>query len=156
MESTQTQKTSQKSTKKGCVMTFKALESGTKGTTLPTKQALDNLCFNSQRLIPAIAQQHDSGEVLMMAWMDQASITETLSTGRVCYWSRSRQAYWRKGESSGHVQKLIEMRADCDGDTLLLLVDQLGPACHTKRNNCFYIAIDKDNARIIADPEKTL
>jgi len=137
-------------------MDFKALESKPKGTTQSAEQAIDNLRFNANGLIPAIAQQYDSGEVLMMAWMNKTSIAESLSTNRVCYWSRSRQAYWRKGESSGHIQKLIEMRADCDGDSLLLLVDQSGPACHTHRNNCFYVSIDKDNARIIADPEVSL
>lgn len=89
-------------------------------------------------LVPAIAQQHDSGEVLMMAWMNRESLAETLATGQVCYWSRSRDRLWRKGESSGQVQKLIELRIDCDGDTLLLLVDQTGVACHTGRRNCFY------------------
>ncbi|MEM7171805.1 MAG: phosphoribosyl-AMP cyclohydrolase [Pseudomonadota bacterium] len=100
------------------------------------------LKFNDQGLIPAIAQQHDSGEVLMMAWMNAAAIGETLETGQVCYWSRSRQAMWRKGEQSGQRQRLIEMRLDCDGDTLLLLVDQLGVACHTGRRSCFYLETD--------------
>ena len=90
-------------------------------------------------LVPAIAQQHDSGEVLMMAWMNRESLAETLATGQVCYWSRSRGRLWRKGESSGQVQKLIELRIDCDGDTLLLLVDQTGVACHTGRRSCFYL-----------------
>src|SRR5690606_6630022 len=91
------------------------------------------LRFDRDGLIPAVAQQHDSGEVLMVAWMDRAAIEETVATGRVCYWSRSRQARWRKGDTSGHVQRLVELRVDCDGDTLLLLVDQTGPACHTGR-----------------------
>ena len=94
--------------------------------------------FNSDGLIPAIAQQHDTGEVLMMAWMNAGSLTETLRTGRVCYWSRSRQAFWRKGDTSGHVQMLVDCRLDCDGDTLLLLVDQTGAACHTGRRTCFF------------------
>jgi phosphoribosyl-AMP cyclohydrolase len=89
-------------------------------------------------LIPAIAQQHDTGEVLMMAWMNQDAIDETLRTRRVCYYSRSRQALWRKGETSGQTQQLIDLRFDCDGDTLLLLVDQTGVACHTGRRSCFY------------------
>jgi len=92
-------------------------------------------------LVPAIAQQHDTGEILMMAWMNSDSIRETLETSRVCYWSRSRQSLWRKGESSGQTQGLVEMRVDCDGDTLLLRVDQLGVACHTGRRNCFYRAV---------------
>ncbi|MFO1188779.1 MAG: phosphoribosyl-AMP cyclohydrolase [Alphaproteobacteria bacterium] len=96
--------------------------------------------FNADGLVPAIAQQHDSGEVLMMAWMSRESITETLETGMVCYWSRSRRRLWRKGETSGHVQTLRELRVDCDGDTLLLLVEQTGPACHTGERACFFRA----------------
>ena len=92
-------------------------------------------------LIPAIAQQHDTGEVLMMAWMNRAAIAETLATGQVCYWSRSRQALWRKGETSGQTQRLVDLRLDCDGDTLLVLVDQNGVACHTGRRSCFYRAV---------------
>lgn len=113
---------------------------------------IDTLKFNENGLIPAIAQQHDTGEVLMMAWMNQASITETLTTGQVCYWSRSRQSFWRKGETSGHTQKLIEMRFDCDADTLLLLIDQKGAACHTGRRNCFYNAVRDAAAVVIAEP----
>ena len=101
----------------------------------------ESLAFNAQGLIPAIAQQHDSGEVLMLAWMNAESITETLKQGRVVYWSRSRSEFWRKGDTSGHIQKLIEMRFDCDQDCLLLLVDQTGSACHTGRRSCFYSAI---------------
>lgn len=109
------------------------------------------LKFNSDGLIPAIAQQHDTGEVLMMAWMNPVSIAESLTTGIVCYWSRSRSKLWRKGESSGQVQKLVDMRWDCDGDTLLLLVDQTGVACHTGRHNCFYNAIRDGKPAVIAD-----
>ena len=101
---------------------------------------LDKINFNADGLVTAIAQQHDTGEVLMLAWMNSESILETLRTGQVCYFSRSRQKLWRKGESSGQVQKLVEMRLDCDGDALLLLVDQQGVACHTGRRNCFYSA----------------
>ena len=101
---------------------------------------LEQLRFNATGLIPAIAQQHDTGEVLMLAWMNRASVEESLNTGRVCYWSRSRQALWRKGETSGQIQRLVEMRLDCDGDSLLLLVDQTGVACHTGRRSCFYRA----------------
>lgn len=109
---------------------------------------IDKLKYNEDGLIPAIAQQHDTNEMLMMAWMNKASIEESLETGRVCYWSRSRQAFWRKGESSGQVQMLKEFRVDCDGDTLLLLVDQTGPACHTGRRSCFY-RLAKDGELII-------
>ena len=97
--------------------------------------------FNADGLVPAIAQQFDSGEVLMMAWMNAESLGETLRTGRVCYWSRSRRTLWRKGESSGQEQRLHELRWDCDGDTLLLLVDQKGVACHTGRRSCFFNAL---------------
>jgi len=98
------------------------------------------ILFDTNGLVPAITQQYDSGEVLMMAWMNREAVAETLSTGRVCYWSRSRAALWRKGESSGQIQRLIDLRLDCDGDTLLLLVDQTGAACHTGRRNCFFRA----------------
>ncbi len=113
---------------------------------------INNLKYNQDGLIPAIAQQHDSKEILMMAWMNMDSIKETLQTGRVCYWSRSRQAFWRKGESSGQVQMLKEFRVDCDSDTLLLLVDQTGPACHTGRRSCFYKVVDGDKLSIDSEP----
>jgi phosphoribosyl-AMP cyclohydrolase len=102
---------------------------------------LASLRFDGAGLVAAIAQQHDTGEVLMLAWMSRESIEETLATGRVCYFSRSRSALWRKGESSGQTQRLVEMRLDCDGDALLLLVDQVGVACHTGRRSCFYQAV---------------
>lgn len=114
---------------------------------------LDTLHFGDHGLIPAIAQQHDTGEVLMLAWMNRESIAETLRTGRVCYWSRSRQALWRKGETSGQVQRLVELRLDCDGDTLLLLVDQHGVACHTGRRSCFYRAARDGGWAEIMAPE---
>lgn len=110
-----------------------------------------SLRFDDRGLIPAIAQQHDTGEVLMLAWMNAASIAATLAEGRVVYWSRSRQAFWRKGDTSGHVQHLVEMRLDCDRDCLLLRVDQTGPACHTGRRSCFFTAIDGEN-REVAEP----
>ncbi len=99
------------------------------------------IAYNADGLVPAIAQQHDTGEVLMMAWMNAQSVAESLATGQVCYWSRSRQALWRKGETSGQRQRLVELRVDCDGDTLLLLVDQTGAACHTGQRSCFYRAV---------------
>ncbi len=122
------------------------------GESLPLSEVLDNLPFNADGLIPAIAQQHDSGEVLMMAWMNRVSLDETLEKGRVCYWSRSRQKLWRKGESSGQVQVLKDMRFDCDGDTILLLVDQTGPACHTGRRTCFYNAVRGDRVEVVSEP----
>jgi phosphoribosyl-AMP cyclohydrolase len=99
-----------------------------------------------------VAQQHDTGEVLMLAWMNADAVRETLATGRVCYWSRSRRALWRKGESSGQVQRLVELRVDCDGDAVLLLVDQTGVACHTGRRSCFYRAARSDGLVTLADP----
>jgi len=108
--------------------------------------------FDANGLVPCIAQQHDTGEVLMMAWMNAESVAETLATGRVCYWSRSRQALWRKGETSGQQQRLVDLRVDCDGDTLLALVDQDGVACHTGRRNCFFQAIRDGKLTTIADP----
>ena len=119
---------------------------------------IDSLAFDRDGLIPAIAQQHETGEVLMLAWMNRAAIDETLVTGRVCYWSRSRQSLWRKGETSGQVQRLVEFRADCDNDCLLLLVDQTGVACHTGRRSCFFTAIRDGAAQTIGaiqvDPAK--
>ena len=114
---------------------------------------LDAVSFDDQGLIPAIAQQHDSGEVLMMAWMNREALEQTITTGRVHYWSRSRQKLWAKGESSGQVQTLIEARVDCDGDTLLLLVDQTGVACHTGRRNCFFRALRDGGLETIAEVE---
>jgi phosphoribosyl-AMP cyclohydrolase len=119
---------------------------------------IETIKFDSDGLVPAIAQQHDTGEVLMMAWMNADSIRETLATGRVCYWSRSRKAFWRKGETSNQMQRLIDMRLDCDGDTILLLVEQDGVACHTGRRSCFYRAV-KDGkwaeiAKVQIDPNE--
>jgi phosphoribosyl-AMP cyclohydrolase len=113
---------------------------------------LDALTFDANGLVPAIAQQHDSGEVLMMAWMNRESVAETLATGRVCYWSRSRGTLWRKGESSNQIQHLKEFRIDCDGDTILLLVDQEGVACHTGRRDCFFRAVRDGALMEIAAP----
>ena len=128
---------------------FKDLESLAAGESLPLAAVLDELPWNADGLLPAIAQQFDSGEVLMMAWMNREALDETLASGRVCYWSRSRQSLWRKGESSGQVQMLRELRLDCDGDTILLKVDQTGPACHTGRRDCFYNRVDGD--RLLVD-----
>jgi phosphoribosyl-AMP cyclohydrolase len=116
--------------------------------------------FDSAGLVPAIAQQHDTGEVLMVAWMNRAALAETIATGRVCYWSRARGTLWRKGETSGQVQRLVELCIDCDGDTLLLRVEQTGVACHTGRRSCFFRALRSDGELteilpVTADP-KTL
>ncbi len=121
-------------------------------------EALDAIAFGDDGLVPAIAQSHDTGEVLMLAWMNRDAVAETLRTGRVCYYSRSRQALWRKGESSGQVQALVDFRFDCDNDTVLVMVDQTGVACHTGRRSCFFHAVRGDHVETIAeveiDPEK--
>lgn len=114
-------------------------------------EVLSAINFNENGLVPAIAQQHDSGEILMMAWMNLDSVKESLQTGQVCYWSRSRQCLWRKGESSGQTQSLKELRIDCDGDTLLLQVDQTGVACHTGRRSCFFRAIREGSLATISE-----
>ena len=123
-----------------------------------TTAVLDALCFDANGLVPAIAQQHDTGEVLMMAWMNRDAVAETLATGRVCYWSRGRGRLWRKGETSHQIQHLRELRIDCDGDTILLLVDQVGVACNTGRRDCFFRAV-RDGVLVeiaapLVDPDK--
>ena len=105
------------------------------------------LRYDANWLIPAIAQDAANGDVLMLAWMNAEAVARTLETGRVTYWSRSRQSFWVKGETSGHVQKLVEMRVDCDRDTLLVLIEQTGPACHTNRRSCFFTAL-RDGAEV--------
>ena len=112
-----------------------------------------SLCYDDKGLVPVIAQDHASGEVLMMAWMNAEAVARTLSTGRVTYWSRSRQAFWIKGESSGHAQRLVDFRVDCDRDCLLVLVDQTGPACHTNRRTCFYTAVRGNDEIELMAPE---
>ncbi|MCW2847629.1 MAG: phosphoribosyl-AMP cyclohydrolase [Marmoricola sp.] len=97
----------------------------------------ERLKRNDQGLVPAVVQQHDTGVVLMLGWMDDEALHRTLTTGRGTYWSRSRGEYWVKGDTSGYVQKVVEVRLDCDGDTILLNVDQTGPACHTGADTCF-------------------
>ncbi len=113
-------------------------------------EVLATLAFDAEGLVPAVAQQFDTGEVLMVAWMNREAVAETLRSGRVCYWSRSRRALWRKGETSGQVQRLVELRLDCDADTLLLQVDQTGVACHTGRRSCFYRAVRSGRIETVA------
>jgi phosphoribosyl-AMP cyclohydrolase len=120
---------------------------------------LDAIKFDERGLVPAIAQDHGSKQVLMMAWMNRAAVEATLNEKRAVYYSRSRQSLWRKGESSGNVQKLLDIRLDCDGDTLLLSVEQMGGvACHTGRANCFYRALNEqgwyDAENVLVDPEE--
>ena len=117
-------------------------------------RAVDAIAFNEDGLVPAIAQQFDSGEILMMAWMNRDAVAETLRTGRVCYWSRTRARLWRKGERSGQEQALKDFRWDCDADTVLLQVDQKGVACHTGRRTCFFNALRDDEPAVITEVEK--
>tara|TARA_Y100001934_G_scaffold148582_1_gene178222 strand:- start:16333 stop:16755 length:423 start_codon:yes stop_codon:yes gene_type:complete len=127
------------------------MQDSNKGTV--NDSVIDAISFNPQGLVPAIAQQHDSGEVLMMAWMNREAVEQTLASGEVHYWSRSRNSLWHKGESSGQTQALKELRIDCDGDTLLVLVDQKGVACHTGRRNCFFTAVRDGTLETIAEVE---
>jgi len=132
------------------------LESAALGSRWPLAAVLDALPWNEDGLIAAITQQHDSGEVLMLAWMNRQALGETLESRQVCYWSRSRQRLWRKGETSGHRQHLVEAHLDCDGDAVLLRVDQQGPACHTGRPNCFYNAIRDGEVHVISAPQENV
>lgn len=128
---------------------FQNLEHATRDHTLPLDELVDNLAFNQQGLIPVIAQDADSDEVLMLAWMNQAALAQTLATGHMTYWSRSRNELWIKGATSGHRQQLQSLRIDCDGDTILCRVRQQGAACHTGRKSCFYIEADPANRRAV-------
>ena len=136
------------------MLNFKELESKASGTTFDLGSVLQALKFNQDGLIPAVAQDIDTKEVLMLAWMDDKAIRSTLEEGQVCYYSRSRKAYWKKGEESGHKQRMVEMYIDCDGDSILLLVNQEGPACHTNRSGCFYLRVEKNTVMISSDPIK--
>ncbi|MBU9696359.1 phosphoribosyl-AMP cyclohydrolase [Rhodobacteraceae bacterium HSP-20] len=111
-----------------------------------------SLKYDANGLIPCIAQDHATGEVLMMAWMNAEAVARTVATGRVTYWSRSRGAFWVKGETSGHVQRLVELRVDCDRDALLAMVEQEGPACHTNRRSCFYTAVREGGEVVLTEP----
>ncbi len=132
---------------------FKSLEAGLLGQTESLTRVLDALRFNADGLLPAIAQDSASGDVLMLAWMNRAAIERTLTDGYACYYSRSRQTLWKKGETSGHLQVLKSMRFDCDGDAILLVVEQTGPACHTNRANCFYLEVQGDQVAVISTPD---
>lgn len=132
---------------------FKTLEAGALGDDTPLAEVLDALRFNADGLVPAIAQDAGSGEVLMLAWMNREAIERTLAEGYACYYSRSRQAMWRKGETSGHLQALKSLRFDCDGDAVLLSVEQTGPACHTNRSNCFYLEVQGNQVTMVSAPE---
>jgi phosphoribosyl-AMP cyclohydrolase len=127
---------------------FQAIEPLSSGHTLPLHEVVEKLAFNDQRLIPVITQDATSKAVLMMAWMNQSALEQTLSTGRMTYWSRSRNAFWVKGDTSGNTQDLINMSIDCDGDAILCQVNQKGAACHTGRPGCFYLQVDAENQQI--------
>ena len=127
---------------------FQSIESCPDGDSLSLNEVIEHLAFNEQGLIPVITQDATSKTVLMMAWMNKSSLEQTLATGRVTYWSRSRNAFWIKGETSGHSQALVNMSFDCDGDAILCEVNQKGPACHTGRPNCFYLKIDAKNSQV--------
>lgn len=128
---------------------FLSIENNPDQSAVPLKPALDHLAFNEDGLIPVITQDSSTGKVLMMAWMNRQSIEKTLTTKRMTYWSRSRQDYWVKGETSGHTQQLVSMSLDCDGDAILCLVEQQGAACHTGREGCFYLAVNEDTQEVI-------
>lgn len=115
---------------------------------------LEQIKFNDAGLVPAIAQEAATGRVLMLAWMNEEAVQQTLATGFAHYYSRSRQKQWKKGESSGHVQKVREIFLDCDGDTLLLKIEQTGPACHTNRESCFHKRLQDGEWMIIEEPLK--
>ena len=124
---------------------YLSLETITPAKEVALQDCIKHLTFNHAGLVPVITQCQDSKEVLMHAWMNRAALEKTLATGRMTYWSRSRNAFWVKGETSGHTQQLINMRFDCDGDTILCLVKQIGAACHTGRPNCFYLQVNSAN-----------
>jgi phosphoribosyl-AMP cyclohydrolase len=133
---------------------FKDLETAPVGASRPLVDMLGALRWSADGLIPAVAQSADTREVLMLAWMNRAALEETLATGRVCYWSRSRARLWRKGDESGHVQRLVELRTNCDGAAVLVLVEQTGPACHTNRASCFYLRVEGDRVVVTTAPER--
>ncbi len=123
---------------------FQSIESLPSGHSLPLNEVIDKLAFNEQGLIPVITQDATSKNVLMMAWMNRTALDKTLATGRMVYWSRSRDELWEKGLTSGHTQELVNMTFDCDGDAILCQVNQIGAACHTGRPNCFYLEVNKE------------
>ena len=131
---------------------FGSLENMDNGDSFEINEAIENLAFNEQGLLPVITQDATSHKVLMLAWMNKAAITQTLSTKTMTYWSRTRQQLWVKGETSGHTQELVSLSIDCDGDAILCQVNQTGAACHTGRNHCFYLHVDtqRQTVRVVA------
>jgi phosphoribosyl-AMP cyclohydrolase len=135
---------------------FHSLERYPDKKSLPLDVVMDNLSFNAAGLIPVITQDATSKQVLMFAWMNEASLQQTLRTQRMTYWSRSRQQLWVKGETSGHIQTMVSMAIDCDGDAILCLVNQSGAACHTGRTDCFYLDVDIDKSKVIVKGEASI
>lgn len=125
---------------------FKHIGLSEKGSRFPARDIISKLSFNEQNLIPVITQEAETGQVLMMAWMNPESLQYSLDSGLMTYWSRSRNTLWKKGETSGHLQYIVSMQVDCDGDTLLFKVNQVGAACHTGRKHCFYFSLDSHTA----------
>ena len=127
---------------------FYNLESCEDATELDLHEVIEQLAFDANGLLPVITQDITTKEVLMMAWMNKEALKKTLDSGLVTYWSRSRQQFWVKGETSGHTQELKSLSIDCDGDTILCQVNQAGAACHTGRKNCFYLAVDNNTQKV--------
>lgn len=127
---------------------FQSIEALACGDSLLLSDVIEQLVFNDQGLIPVITQDATSKAVLMMAWMNRSALEQTLNSGRMTYWSRSRNAFWIKGETSGHTQELVNMSFDCDGDAILCQVTQRGAACHTGRRDCFYLSVDREYKRV--------
>lgn len=127
---------------------FKSIETEAEGSEFDRDKVIQELTFDDAGLIPVIAQDYETKEILMFAWMNREALEETVASGAMCYWSRSRKSLWRKGETSGHRQVLKKLRTDCDGDVLLAEIEQLGAACHTHRRSCFYLEFDGDKVRI--------
>ena len=121
----------------------------------PGASMVDAIRFDAAGLVPAVVQQHDTGQVLMLAWMNRQAIADTLATGQSHFYSRSRKAQWRKGATPGHTQRVIEVRLDCDGDAVLLVVDQIGPACHTGRRSCWFNTVRDGRIDVLTPPERT-
>jgi len=127
---------------------FLSIENSAASTQFELQDVLDQLNYDDRGLIPAITQDSDTKQVLMMAWMNKDALNNTLRTGNVTYWSRSRQELWIKGETSGHTQELVSLSIDCDGDAILCLVKQKGAACHTGRKHCFYLQADNEEQKV--------
>ena len=130
---------------------FLAIEKLENNSTLGLNEVIDQLAFNEQGLIPVITQDAKTKRMLMFAWMNIEALQKTLATQKMTYWSRSRQKLWVKGETSGHVQKVVSMSFDCDGDAILCQVEQQGAPCHTGRESCFYLNVAADNQQVIVD-----